>query len=66
MKVFISFALLLMVIGCGEQETQSPPSKPQKTLIDDQLKVLDKARAVEDTVLEGAERKRKAVEEAGG
>ena len=66
MKVFISLVLLLLVTGCGKQEAQPPSSKPQKTLIDDQLKVLDKAKGVEDTVLEGAERKRKAIEAAGG
>ncbi len=65
MKIVYSLFLLLLMVGCGQEEPPQATGK-QKTLIDDQLKMIDRAKAVEDTVQQGAERKRKAIEDAGG
>jgi len=56
MSKYLLVVLALLLTGC-EQEP------PEKTVWDDQLKTMDKARDVEQQVLDAAEMQRKAMEE---
>lgn len=48
--------------GCSA----APPPPPQKTVIDTQLKALEKAKAVEQTLQENARDADKELKDAGG
>lgn len=48
------------------QSAQKTPPPPQKTVIDDQLKALEKAKAVQGTVDQQKADTDKAIEDAGG
>ncbi|MDC8013667.1 hypothetical protein [Tahibacter soli] len=50
--------------ACGA--APPPPPPPQKTVIDAQLKALEKAKAVQDTVDQATQDRRKQVDDAGG
>ncbi len=63
--------LILLLLGCTLSACDSQPSSnktdlttsPPKTIIDDQLKALDKAKDVERQIQEAAEKQRKALDE---
>lgn len=46
-------------------QAQAAPAK-QKTVLDEQLKALDKAKAVQGTVDDAAKAQQKAIDDAGG
>ncbi|MEZ5461110.1 hypothetical protein [Dokdonella sp.] len=50
----------------AEESTDSSVARKQPTVLDDQLKALDKARAVEATLEEAKAARDKAIDEAGG
>lgn len=71
-----SIALLACVcalVACSGHKAEEPaaaqaqaaPAK-QKTVFDDQLKALEKAKAVQQTVDDAAKSQEKAVDDAGG
>jgi len=66
MKILISLLLLIFLSGCGGGEEPAPvQTETQQTLLDEQIKTMDKAKAVEDSLQQDAKRKHKAIEEAG-
>ncbi len=72
-----SIAILLCVCALGacsghkaadeapKPAAETAPAK-QKTVFDDQLKALDKAKATQQTVDEAAKAQQKAIDDAGG
>ncbi len=58
----MTLVILLMVTGCNSSEPAEEVELPTNTYQES----LDKARAVEQDVLEAAERQRKAIEEQDG
>jgi len=69
MKSFLTICLFgCMLSGC---DSQSPSTKTvdtdqttqPKTIIDDQIKALDKAKDVERQIQEAADKQRKAIED---
>ncbi len=57
---------LLLLTGCG-QTAPPPPAPAEANPLRDAVQApIDKARAVEQTLLEDAERQRQAIEDAGG
>lgn len=59
-NILIVLTATIFYAGC---EAQNPES--QDTVFDPQVKALENARAVEDTVQQGADRTREAVESIG-
>ncbi len=61
---------LLALSGCGADAPAPPappaPVAPQATILDDQLKALERARSVEATVQESKDRTDAALEESEG
>jgi hypothetical protein len=49
-----------------EAAVESTPSAPQPTVFDDQLKALEKAKAVEQQLQEAKEKADQAIEDQGG
>ena len=49
-----------------EESTEAPAAQRQPTVFDDQLKALDKAKAVEATLQDGKAATDKAIDEASG
>ena len=49
-----------------DESTDAPAVQKQPTVFDDQLKALDKAKAVEGTLQDGKEATDKAIDEASG
>lgn len=68
----IAFAVCVCALaGCSSRKADEPAAQPaapakQKTVLDDQLKALEKAKAVQQTVDEAAKAQQKAVDDAGG
>ncbi len=60
-KLWILALASLLVIGCSAAEDQGP-KPPQKTVLDPLIKQEQRARDVQRTVDEAAERERKAVD----
>ena len=68
----IAFAVCVCALaGCSgrqaDQQAAQPavPAKP-KTVLDEQLKALEKAKAVQQTVDDAAKAQQKAIDDAGG
>jgi|GEM_PF-1884346 len=55
-KLLVVVCALFMLIGCDNEP-------PEKTVWDDQLKTMDKARDAEQQVLDAAAQQRKAIEQ---
>lgn len=71
----IALVLCAVVLGAcsgrpsadgGADPAAGPVSTKPKTVLDDQLKALEKAKAVQQTVDDAAEAQRKAIDDAGG
>lgn len=73
----LTAAGLLALVACGAQKSADadtaktavvvqPAPIRRKTVFDDQLKALDKAKAVEKQMQEDKEKTDKAIEDAGG
>lgn len=58
-KLFLSASLVFLLIACT-QKTPETNIDPRDTVWGEQVKTLDKARAVEQTLQEAAERARAA------
>ncbi len=70
MKSFLILLLLGCTLSACDSQTSSKKTvqmdlttSPPKTIIDDQLKALDKAKDVERQIQEAAEKQRKALDE---
>jgi hypothetical protein len=65
-------ATAALCVSCSESQApppaaaQTPPPAPQKTVFDDQLKALEKAKAVQGTVDQQKKDEDKKIEDAGG
>ncbi|MEO8672007.1 MAG: hypothetical protein ABI411_11885 [Tahibacter sp.] len=63
-------AACLLLAACGGSDksasTTTAPPPPQKTVIDTQLKALEKAKAMQETVNKQAEDEKKKIDDAGG
>lgn len=72
--VILTLSLLSACSSSSQQDTESavdesadaPVVQKQPTVLDDQLKALDKAKAVEGTLQDGKEATDKAIDEASG
>lgn len=68
MRTAISVALLAFVMAvlaaCGEHRTAAEKPAASPSVIEPQLKALEKAKGVEQTLADQAEAQRKAIEEA--
>lgn len=60
--------LCVAIAACSKPEPDPPttPPAPTSTVLDDQLKALDKARAVQAEVDRKAQETQKAIDDAGG
>ncbi len=64
-------ALAALCVSCSQSSAPPPAAAKadppaQKTVIDDQLKALDKAKAVQDTLDQQAKERDKKMQEQGG
>lgn len=62
---------LLLLAACGhkaaeQEQAATPPPAKQKTVLDDQLKALEKAKGVEKQLQDEKEKADKALEDQGG
>jgi predicted small lipoprotein YifL len=68
MRTFISINLLALVMvalaACGERSTPAEKPAASPSAIEPQLKALEKAKGVEQTLADQAEAQRKAIEDA--
>ena len=64
-RALVATALLAPLAGCGSEAPPPPPAPTERTptVLDEQLKAMDKAKAVEELELE---RKRKMDEQIDG
>ena len=64
-RTLVATALLAALAGCGSEAPPPPPAPTERTptVLDEQLKAMDKAKAVEELELE---RKRKMDEQIDG
>lgn len=67
-KIFIATGFLLLVFGCSGGESDSTESTsgsrvPDDNVYSDQVKALEKAESVENTLLQGSADRDKAIEE---
>ena len=65
----LALVSVLLLSACSADKPPPPPPPPapiapQATVLDDQLQSIDRARAVEQTLQEGAERTDAAIEDA--
>lgn len=61
--IFVATAAsVLLISGCAE-EASAPADEPVATILDDQLKVMDQARAVEGQLQVGKARADAAIDE---
>lgn len=72
LTVFKSICLLLVMLvltACSEPEQAADSSVPEKQhqgLMKEQFQAIDKARGVEKSLQDAAQKQRKAIEEQGG
>lgn len=63
----IGFCALMACSSHTPEETAAKPAQAkQKTVLDDQLKALEKAKAVQQTVDDAAKAQQNAIDENGG
>ena len=64
---FVSvLAATLAATACGDKPSAPKPAvTEEKSVFDAQLRTLDKAKGVEQTLQQGAEAQRKSIDEAG-
>lgn len=64
-RILVATALLAALAGCGSEAPPPPPAPTERTptVLDEQIKAMDKAKAVEELELE---RKRKMDEQIDG
>lgn len=58
-KIFLSVSLVFLLLACT-QKTAETNADPRDTVWGEQVKTLDKARAMEQTLQDAAERARSA------
>lgn len=60
----ITFFAMLALTGCGQHSTPAEKPAASPSVIEPQLKALEQAKGVEQTLADQAEAQRKAIEEA--
>jgi hypothetical protein len=65
MRGFALALSVLLLAGCMD-DPQPPPTERQPTVLDDQLKAIDRAKAVEHDVLDEKARQDAEIEAQGG
>ena len=60
----ITFLAMLALAGCGQRSTPAEKPAASPSVIEPQLKALENAKGVEQTLADQAEAQRKAIEEA--
>jgi hypothetical protein len=60
----IAFLAMLALAGCSEHSTPAEQPAASPSIIEPQLKALEKAKGVEQTLADQAEAQRQAIEEA--
>jgi hypothetical protein len=71
MRLIVPALLILALGACGSSKPAdtaqtAPPPKPQPTVLDPQLKALEKAKAVQDVVDKNAKKQDDQLKDAGG
>ncbi|MCF6262694.1 MAG: hypothetical protein L3J24_03810 [Xanthomonadales bacterium] len=69
LKIFSLLLLILALTACEEPEQTADAAaleKPTQRIMEEQFQALDKARGVEKSLQDAAEKQRKAIEEQGG
>ena len=72
MRLILPSLLVLALGACGSSNKPAataeaaPPPPPEKTVIDTQLKALEKAKAVQDVVDKNAKKQDDQLKDAGG
>ena len=69
MRSLVLVPLILLLAGCMDDPSPPPPqqaAEPQPTIFDDQLKAIDRAKAVEQEVIDAAEKQNAEIEAQGG
>ena len=72
MRLIVPALLILALGACGSSNKPAdtaqtaPPPKPQPTVIDPQLKALEKAKAVQDVVDKNTKKQDDQLKDAGG
>ena len=64
MKILTMLALALMLVACGSDETAEPEPTVGKEIADDYNRQMEKARAVEDQVMQQKQKIDEALEAA--
>lgn len=59
-------ACALLCLGACVESAPPPPAAPQSTVLDDQIRTIDRAEAVEDELIQQQQDQDKAMEEQGG
>lgn len=65
MRLALLATALLCLGGCVES-APPPPATPQHTVLDDQIKAIERAEQVEDELIQQQQAQDKAMEEQGG
>jgi hypothetical protein len=66
-SLLLPFACALALTACSKAKQPDPPPPPaQKTVFDDQLKALQKAKDVQKTVDDQNKKQDKKLEDSGG
>lgn len=65
MRLALPTLALLCLGGCVESAPPQPAA-PQPTVLDDQVKAMDRAQQVEDDLIEQQQAQDRAMEEQGG
>lgn len=60
----ITFLAMMALAGCGERSTPAEKPAASPSVIEPQLKALERAKGVEQTLADQADAQRKAIEDA--
>ena len=65
-RVLVFLAVISWLGACGEKPSEPKPAASEgKSVFDPQLRALDRARGVEQTLEQGAQAQQKSIDEAG-
>ena len=60
-KLLLS-SVIFCLISCSDNENASVETEPKKTVIDHQIQALEKAKGVEQQIMDAAEQQQKLIE----